>query len=246
MRHQVIYLIAALIVISILAVPTHGFQKIDKNDRTMVCSNGCLSPKLKTKEKLVKSVLVLPAQVEMTKQGVKGSEGMAREAEEVSVKLREAVAKALEQKGLKLASSTMNDKTLNEDSELRAAVSSVQKRYDTVAIQLKKKPKDVNKGRFTLGDEVGSFTPAASSDALVFIRARGGQETKGKAFLTGGGLLGMALAGTYIQFSISLVDSQTGAVLYTAGSFVRLKDNDLPKGMAKSLSRMFKKLPSGS
>ena len=57
-----------------------------------------LHPKIKEKKVTVRSAVILPAKVELTKESAKGSEMMVAESEEASVKVVDAVAQALQEK----------------------------------------------------------------------------------------------------------------------------------------------------
>src|SRR5260370_42232468 len=77
--------------------------------------------------------------------------------------------------------------------------------------QLEKKPKDVRKGPFTMGDEVAKLTPGGAIDALVFVRGYGRVNTGGKVFLSA--VAGAAAYNDSI-YHIVVVDARSGAVLY--------------------------------
>ena len=91
--------------------------------------------------------------------------------------------------------------------------------------------------RFSLGDEVANFSPGAAADALVFVRANGVIETSGKkAFVV---ITGMGIAYNRVALDISVVDAQTGSVLYFAkpasgGDFV-----GKPDSMKEPIDRSF-------
>jgi hypothetical protein len=181
-----------------------------------------IHPRLK--EISIKSVLLLPPIVEMTKTGVKGKEGMGKEADEANTQMSSGVSAALAARGFTV-DSPFSEAALQANDELKYAVADVQRRFDDIAIQLYKKHKDVRKGRFTLGDSVAVLNTKGTADALVIVRATGLKETKGKAFMTGG-LLGMALSGNAtFQSRVALVDAKNGDILFL-GDYV---SSGLPK-----------------
>jgi hypothetical protein len=197
-----------------------------------------LHPKLKAKEIKVQNVAVLPPVVTMTKHGVKGVEGMAKEEEEAAGGIGSSVAAALRDTGLSVET-PFTDEALKDNNELKYAVADVQRKFDEIAPQLYRKPKDIRKGRFTLGDMVAVLNSKGTSDALVIIRSDGQKQTKGKAFMTGG-LVGMAAAGkaTFISHVV-LVDAKNGDVLYLANYIT----SGLPKD--KAFDKSFQSLARG-
>lgn len=199
-----------------------------------------LHPKLKSGEKTVRTVLVLPPKVEIVRQGVKGVEGMIKESEEVEEVILKMVSKVLNEKNINLAASPFTPQSLEANNELKYALADIQTRYDALLPKMQKKSKDVTKGRFSLGDEVLKLSPEGSADALLFIRARGVQPTTGKQVF---GVLTFTPSFPIVALSIGLVDSHTGEVLLYAkpiaiGDAVKKGEKVLNKPIAKSLKNL--------
>jgi hypothetical protein len=149
----------------------------------------------------------------MTKQGVKGAEGMAKEEDEATGAFASVVSVSLTKSGLSVEA-PFTGEALSNNSDLKYAVADVQRKFDEIAPQLYKKPKDVRKGRFTLGDMVAVLNSKGTADALVIIRSDGHKETKGRGVLTGG-LAGLASSGTPQFVShVVLADAKNGDVLF--------------------------------
>ena len=201
-----------------------------------------LNPKLEKKEKTIKNVLILPAKVELVKSGMKGGEGMLKESDQVAVELPKLVVAALQKKGYTVLDDPFTTSVLDDHSDLKFALADIQSRYDVLGKQLWRKPKDVKKGRFTLGDEVSKVNPDGRADTLIFIRAVGQKNTGGKK------ALGVALMNPFFLMdvmlvSISVVDAQSGEVLATAqtvgtGDFVGKTERSLAKRIEKSLNKL--------
>jgi hypothetical protein len=173
-----------------------------------------IHPRLKDKEVTIANVVMLPPVVEMTKNSVKGKEGMGKEAEEAITQFQDGVAAALKERHMAVET-PFTDDAMKGNDELRNAVADVQKRFDDIATQLFKKHKDVRKGRFTLGDSVAILNTKGNADALVIIRAAGQKKTKSKTFMSGGGLIGVARSGTPNFLSrVALVDAKNGDILF--------------------------------
>lgn len=202
-----------------------------------------LHPKLEKKEKAVKNVLVLPARVELTKSGMKGNEGMLKESDQAAEALPKLVVAALQKKGYTVLDDPFTPQALGENNDLKFALADAQNRYDVLGLQLHQKPKDVKKGRFTLGDEVSRINPDGKADTLVFIRASGNKNTGGRktfGLLFGGP--GMVFDGLLV--SLSFVDAHSGEVLAITSANGAVDFVNKTEGMAKNIEKSLKKLPA--
>ena len=195
-----------------------------------------VSHRLKAKEANIKSVVLLPPIVNENKRGVKGVEGMGKEADTAATELASGVAAALTSCGFSVER-PFTEEALKGNDELKYALADVQKRFDDIAPQLYEHHKDVRMGRFTLGDLVAVLNTKGTADALVIVRATGSMETKGKSFMTGG-LLGMAMSGTpTFRSTVALVDAKNGDILFL-GDYI---SRGLPKD--KTYEKSFKNIP---
>jgi hypothetical protein len=211
-----------------------------------------VSPKFVPKEYPVRTVLLLPAQVQLTKSGIKGKEGMAWESAAFAEQLMALIATQLEARNIKVVPNPFTEQALRENEELRATLTRLQNKYDTLAVQLHAKPKDVRKGRYSLGDEVATLGPGANADAIVFIRGIGRVVTGGKKALSLAAAVGGAVGGfpvgspdgDSIRTFLTFANSKTGDVLaivdfVRAGNFQEKTD----QVMGKTLSNSLKKIP---
>ncbi len=127
--------------------------------------------------------------------------------------LASSVSAALTKSGLSVET-PFTEEALKNNNELKYAVADVQRKFDEIAPQLYGKPKDVRKGRFSLGDMVAVLNSKGTADALVIIRSDAQKQTKGRSFMTGG-LVGMALSGSATFVSrVVLVDAKNGDILF--------------------------------
>ncbi|MBI3894818.1 MAG: hypothetical protein HY313_02695 [Acidobacteria bacterium] len=191
-------------------------------------------PKLKSKEKTVRSLVVLPVKAEVTKSGVKGAEPMMQESQELTVQLASAIAEALKGEGFDVLENAFSEEAINGNPELQGMLTEFQTRYDTLAPQLYKKPKDVTKGRFSLGDEVTDLKVSDSVEALIILRASAVETTKAKGFLSGG-LGGLIRSGRSTEYYLTVVDSHSGEILFFANGTA---GDDVKKGISKSLRKL--------
>jgi len=184
---------------------------------------------LQSGKQAVHSVLILPAQANVVKSGVKGDETLVKESRVLEVRLASEVASFLAGAGCDVLPSTFSDTSTNQSSDLKYALADLQTRFDRVVGELAWNPKNLRTDQFTMGDEVANFNPGAAADALVFIR---GEEV---AFTLGQKLLGV-LSHTHVPnqtllLSIAIVDARSGAVLYV--------DCAAPKVVQKHLKKSF-------
>jgi hypothetical protein len=195
-------------------------------------------PDLKSGKKIIKNIVVLPPSASLMKSGMKGNEPLVAESQALELGLSSIVRETLSAKGCNIVQDAFSPAALDQNPELKYALSDLQTRYDKMQVLLNKKPKDVRAGRYSLGDEVANFSPSSSADALVFVRAKGFVTTAGKkAFIV---LTGMGVAYNHVALDISIVDAQSGAVLYFAkpGSYGNFVGNpsSMKKAIDKSLS----------
>jgi len=195
-------------------------------------------PDLKSGKKIIRNILVLPPSASLVKSGMKGNEPLVAESQALESGLSSVVRESLSGKGCNIVQDAFSPAALDQNPDLKYALSDLQTRYDKLQILLKKKPKDVRAGRFSLGDEVANFSPGAGADALVFVRANGVVVTTGKkAFVA---LTGLGIMYNRVGLDISVVDAQNGTVLYFAkpgsgGNFVANPDS-MKKAIDKSFS----------
>jgi hypothetical protein len=194
-------------------------------------------PDLKSGKMVVKNILILPPEASLVKSGMKGNEPLVAESHGLELGLSSIVRQMLADKGCNILPDALSSDALDQNPDLKYALSDLQTRYDKMQILLRKKPKDVRHGRFSLGDEVANFSPGAAADALVFVRANGVIETSGKkAFVV---LTGMGVTYNRVALDISVVDARSGTILYFAkpgsgGDFV-----GKPDSMKEAIDRSF-------
>jgi predicted Zn-dependent protease len=190
----------------------------------------------------MRKILLLPAHVEVVRSGVKGSEGMTRESERIAEKITALLTEQLTANHVAVLSNPFTQEALEHNQEMRAALTRIQSKYDTLSVQLHANPKMVHEGRYSLGDEVATLGPAADADTILFVRANGVVPTGGKkAFRF---FVSHLPAFTTIHAYFSFADSRTGDIvamlkLFRLGEF----EQDPGKVLGKSLADSLKKLP---
>ena len=203
-----------------------------------------LHPKIKEKQVTVRSAVILPAKVELTKESAKGREMMVAESEDASVKVLDAVRQALEEKKISLVPSPFDQKSEPLAEDRKYTLANIQGRYDALLPKLVDKSKDIKKGRFSLGDEVMVLNVDKNADALIFIRGSGRVFTKGKTAFS---LLNpFSFDFPFLFITVGIVDVHTGEVLVFTKPISATKVLKDPKGLKKLMLKSLKKLPASS
>ena len=198
-----------------------------------------LNPKVAEKKVAIRSAVILPAKVEITKESAKGSEMMVAESADISKNVMEAVDEALEGKKISVVAKSFESATMDDSRKYQLA--DIQTRYDALLPKLVKKSKDVKKARFTLGDEVMLLNVHKDADVIVFIRGQGRVFTKGKTAFSIINIFNLDFPFTLI--TVGLVDARTGEVLAFTKPFSASKVLKDPKALNKMIVKSLKKLP---
>jgi hypothetical protein len=196
-------------------------------------------PDLKGGKTVVKTAMILPPAVKIVKKGVKGNEELTEESRLIENALPSLITSVLQQHQCAVNDKVLAADALEKDADLKYAVADLQKRFDEIFPQLERKPKDVRKGRFTMGDEVAKLNPGGAIDALVFVRGYGQVNTGGKTFLNA--MAGVAAYNASI-YHIVVVDARSGAVLYY-GQALGGNPAKSPDHSKKALEKSFKNFP---
>jgi len=197
-------------------------------------------PDLKNGKAVVKNAVILPPAVRIMKSGVKSNEELIEESREIETALSPLITSVLQERQCAVNDKVLADAVLQKDDELKFAVADLQKRFDEMFPQLERKPKDVRKGRFTLGDEVAKLNPGGATDALVFVRGFGQVTTGGKVLLSA---LARTAAYSGVVYHIVVVDARNGNVLYYGVAMQGGNPAKNPGGSKKSIEKSFKNFP---
>ena len=194
----------------------------------------------------IRRACMMPAEGKLTKIGMKGSEGMTKEAEEWNAALQNLVEGHLKSAGIELQSAANAGTSSASDDEIRQVILQLEQKYNEISTQINRHPKDIAKSRFTLGDEVSLLPCAATSDVVVFVRGEGQTVTEGKAtmtFLVGGALPSAVLV-------LTMADAKTGEILacvrlFHVEHFGEKFIADADKVFGNGLEKQFKRLRIG-
>lgn len=166
---------------------------------------------LKSGKKKIRSVVLLPIRINLSKVSMKGAEALIDEAHNSELPLGLEIEAALRDLGYQLDREIFSAEKLAKSDDERYAVDDLQKKLDSQLQLIRRKSKDIRKGRFTLSDEVLKLPLSDSVDALLFVRVRGETLTESrKAFTT----FVAPSKGDFVSMDFVLVDAKSGEVLY--------------------------------
>jgi hypothetical protein len=171
-----------------------------------------LHPRLKSRKVALRTVALVPLKVDFVRLAVTGPESSSREADTLTSRLSKAAVLLLGERGIQVDESAFD--RLLQDDEGRYALADLQSRYDRISAPMQRKPKDVRKGRFTLGDHVSIIASKLDVSAFLFVRAVGSS-------MSGAARAINPLAGMFrqqIAYEVTIVDAVTGDVLFLAAN----------------------------
>jgi hypothetical protein len=197
-------------------------------------------------KQVISRVVILPAQVSLAKDGMKGDEPLEKEASTATPIIEKALAKALAAKNLTVVDSPFIPEALQNDEKLKYAVADLRRNYDELNRKIVKNRKDIEKGRFSLGDQVLLLNQDNAIDAFVFVTARGQRKSGGMKALGIATLNPMMMAPFYV-INVGIVDARNGDVLaYTGVSTFSDIGKEDDKKLVGSFTRSLEKLPGGT
>ena len=199
-----------------------------------------LHPKIKSKETTIRTVVVLPAKVNVVRDSMKGPEGMAAESDELSARVEKIITEVLSKQKNVTTLSPLTAASGQGDSQPNYNVADFQTKFNDLLPKIMKKRSDVKKGRFTMGDEVLNLNLEKSTDAIVFIRGEGKKLTGGKTAFT----LLVGGAPAYLKLQIGIVDARNGDVLLYTDPIFGGDPTTAVDRLRKALEKGFKKLPA--
>ena len=197
-----------------------------------------IHPKIKSKETTIRSVVVMPAKVNVVRDSMKGPEGMAAESDELGTRIEAMVAEVLlKQKQVKTLPAIAPSG--GDDAQQKYNVADFQTKFDELLPKIMKKRSDVKKGRFSMGDEVLNLNLDKGTDAVVFIRGEGKKLSSGKTAFT----LLVGGVPAYLRLQIGIVDARSGEVLLYTDPILVGDPTTAVDRLRKALEKGFKKLP---
>jgi len=211
---------------------------------TLACATLLLAQvqhrELKSGKKQIRTIVLMPMEVSLTKKGLKGTEPLTDQELDAELPLSLEIDAVLRNLGYQLDMQSLSLAALAKDPDERYAVDDLQKSFDAQLQLVEHKSKGVRKGRFTLGDDVLKLPLSDKVDALLFVRARAQTLTENKKTF-GWFVAGSRYDSTAMDFGF--VDAKTGDILYFAKS--RLEANLVldPEEISSGITKAFADLP---
>src|SRR5262245_26741967 len=104
-----------------------------------------IHPRLKKPKAEINRLVVMPVEVSLTKDGMKGDELLEKEAAAALPYFEKAIGIALTSKNLKVLESPFKKEALEENEKLKYAVADLVRDYKQLLVLINKKSKDVEK-----------------------------------------------------------------------------------------------------
>jgi hypothetical protein len=158
----------------------------------------------------IRSACLMPAEADLVKLGVKTSEKMPKESADWSRGLRILIWTHLSAAGIATYAATDSLSSGASYPDIEQATQQIQQKYDALSVTLYKKPGQIEKAAYTLGDQVAMLPCAANSDVLVFIQGAGAVPTPGRQAM--GALAGSILTEGAVVY-VTFADAKTGEII---------------------------------
>jgi hypothetical protein len=194
----------------------------------------------------IRSACMMPAEGKLSRLSMKGREGMSKESDDWSTSLENLVEAHLKTAGVEMVPALSAESSGASGDEIRQVILQIQEKFNGIAAKINRKPKDIAKSRFTLGDEVTLLPCSAKSDVIVFVEGEGQVHTGGKKAMAA--LVGGAAANATLI--LTMADAKTGEILAfarmaNAESFGEKFVDQADKVYGKALDKQLHKLRIG-
>jgi len=165
--------------------------------------------KVESRQFPIRSACFMPPQAQLTKLGMKSAEQMVKESNDWAAALQLLVASHLNSDGIAINAAADPLSSGASDVEIQQVISQIQQKYGAISPLMDKKPGEIAKSAYTLGDQVAMLPCSATSDVLVFVTASGTAATESREAVSG--LIGGPTSGAI--FIVSMADAKTGEIL---------------------------------
>jgi hypothetical protein len=157
----------------------------------------------------IHSACMMPPQGDLIKIGVTGAKEIPQESNTWAEALEAVVESHLIARSISIQSAANPLSSGASADDINAVISQIQQKFKTVSAVMNKKPRDIAKSAYTLGDQVGMLPCSENSDILVFIQGRGQVLTGARGAMTStfGGPAEVA------NLFVTMADAKTGEIL---------------------------------
>jgi hypothetical protein len=165
--------------------------------------------KIESRQFPIRSACFMPPAAQLTRLGMKSAEQMVKESNDWADALQLLVESRLNSDGIAINAAADPLSSGASDAEIQQVISQIQQKYEAISPLMDKKPGEIAKSAFTLGDQVAMLPCSATSDVLVFVTGAGTAATESREAVSG--LIGGPTSGAI--FIVSMADAKTGEIL---------------------------------
>lgn len=159
----------------------------------------------------IRTACMMPAEGKLSKVTMKGGAGMSKESDNWTTTLQNMVEAHLKIAGVQILEATDPLASGASGDEIQQVILQLNQKYGDITTTLNKRPKDIAKSRYTIGDEAALLPCSAKSDVLVFVEGEGQVTSGGKK------AMGMIVGGqgntSYATLILTMADAKTGEIL---------------------------------
>jgi curli biogenesis system outer membrane secretion channel CsgG len=196
----------------------------------------------------IRTACMMPVEGKLSKVTMKGGAGMSKESDNWTTTLENMVEAHLKTAGVQIFQANDPLASGASDDEIQQVILQLNQKYGDIAKTLNKKPKDIGKSRYTIGDEAALLPCAAKADVLVFVEGEGQVTSGGKKAM---GMLVTTQSNTsYATLILTMADAKTGEIIAfsrmsNAESFGEKFVDQTEEVYGKALNKQFERLRIG-
>jgi hypothetical protein len=165
--------------------------------------------KVQSRQFPIRSACFMPPAAQLTKLGMKNAALLVKESNDWADALQTLVESHLKSDGIAIDVATNPLTSGASGTEIQQVINQIQQKYSSVSALMDKKPGEIAKSAYTLGDQVAMLPCSATSDVLVFVRAAGTAATENREAVSA--LIGGPTSGA--TFIVAMADAKTGEIV---------------------------------
>jgi hypothetical protein len=159
----------------------------------------------------IRTACMMPVEGKLSKVTMKGGTGMSKESETWTTTLENMVEAHLKTAGVQIFEASDALASGATDDEIQQVILQLNQKYGDIAKTLNKRPKDIGKSRYTIGDSSALLPCSAKADVLVFVEGEGQVTSGGKKAM--GMIVGGSSNVSYATLVLTMADAKTGEII---------------------------------
>jgi len=205
--------------------------------------------KVTSGEFLIRTACMMPVEGKLSRVTMKGGAGMSKETETWTTTLQNMVEAHLKTAGVQLYEAADPLASGASDDEIQQVILQLNQKYGEITKTLNRRPKDIGKSRYTIGDEATLLPCAAKADVLVFVEGEGQVTSGGKKAM--GMIVGGSGNTSYATLVLTMADAKTGEIvafsrMSNAESFGEKFVDQTEEVYGKALNKQLERLRIGT